>query len=104
MEIAAKYPAAREAQTSRVAEVQDRVAEAFARRCSNNSKDDLTAHLLAGLTLFMLSVTFRSWFANGQQNISITAEQVFAKLGDLVRGTTPNRAKGERKPTVKATR
>jgi hypothetical protein len=32
MAIAAKYPAAREAQQSRIAKVQNRVAEAFARR------------------------------------------------------------------------
>jgi hypothetical protein len=43
MAVAAKYPAAREAQLSRVAEVHDRIADAFARR----SKDELTAHVLA---------------------------------------------------------
>src|SRR3954449_11653835 len=57
MAIAAKYPAAREAQLSRVAEVQDRIAEVFAQR----SKDDLTAHVLASLTLSALSLTYRVW-------------------------------------------
>jgi AcrR family transcriptional regulator len=86
MEIAAKYPAAREAQIARVAEVQDRVAEAFAQRCGKNSKDDVTAHVLACLTLSILGVTFRYWFEKHQQDISVTAEQVFATVRDLVCG------------------
>jgi hypothetical protein len=47
MEIAAKYPAAREAQLSRFAGLQDQLAQAFGRRC----KDTITAYLLAGLGL-----------------------------------------------------
>jgi AcrR family transcriptional regulator len=84
MEIAAKYPAAREAQLSRLAELQDRVADAFARRCRQASEHDLTPGVLAGLTLSVLSVTFRSWFERGQQDISITASQVFATLDRLI--------------------
>lgn len=80
MQIAAKYPTAREAQLSRMAELQDRVAGAFARRYRQGSQDDLAPSVLAGLTLSMLGVTFRRWFEQGQQDISITAEQVFATL------------------------
>jgi AcrR family transcriptional regulator len=83
MQIAAKYPAAREAQISRVAEVQDQVAEAFAERCRTSRKGDLTAHVLAGLTLSLLSVTFRFWFQNGQKDIAATVDQVFATVVDL---------------------
>lgn len=84
MQIAAKYPTAREAQLSRMAELQDSVAGAFAQRCRQASEDDLIPSVLAGLTLSVLSVTFRSWFEQGQQDISITAEQVFATLGRVV--------------------
>jgi AcrR family transcriptional regulator len=84
MEIAAKYPAAREAQIARVAEVQDQIAAVFARRCKKDSRDDLTPHVLAGLTLSLLGVTFRSWFDHSQQDISVTVEQVFATLDCLV--------------------
>lgn len=83
MEIAAKYPSARDAQAARIAEVQDQVAEAFAPRCSKAANPDLVAHVLAGLTLSVLGVTFRSWFDNGQQDISATAEQVFATVRHL---------------------
>jgi AcrR family transcriptional regulator len=84
MEIVAKYPAAREAQIARAAEVQDRVAEAFARRCSKDSKGAVTANLLAGLTLSILRVTFHAWFDRGLQDISIPAEEAFETLRYLV--------------------
>jgi hypothetical protein len=82
MEIAAKYPAAREAQLSRVAEVQDRIAEAFARRC----KEELTAHVLAGLTLSMLSVAYRVWFNQGKKDIASATQHVFAELSKIAGG------------------
>src|SRR3954452_4444088 len=80
MAIAAKYPAAREAQLSRVAEVQDRIAEVFAQR----SKDDLTAHVLASLTLSALSLTYRVWFSQGRKEIASAAQKVFAELSKSV--------------------
>ena len=58
MEIAAKYPAAREAQLSRFAGLQDQLAQAFGRRC----KDTITAYLLAGLVFAVLSATHQYWF------------------------------------------
>ena len=51
MEVAGKYPAARAAQLSRMGEVHDRVAEAFARRHGKHSENDLTSGILASLTL-----------------------------------------------------
>jgi AcrR family transcriptional regulator len=80
MAIAAKYPAAREAQLSRVAEVQDRVAEAFAQR----SKGDLSAHALAALTLSGLSLTYRVWFSQGKKEIAAAAQKVFAELSKVI--------------------
>ena len=80
MAIAAKYPAAREAQQSRVAELQDRVAEAFARRC----KDRFTSHVLAALTLSALSLTYRAWFAKGKKDIGAAAQRVFDELSEAV--------------------
>lgn len=81
MEIAAMYPAAREAQLSRAALVQDRVARAFLRRCG----DGVTAYLLAGLTLAVLSAAHQHWFEKQEEEISPTVERVFAALSDVVR-------------------
>lgn len=80
MAIAAKHPAAREAQLSRVAEVQDRVADAFAHRC----KDELTAHVLAALTLSALSLTYRVWFSKGKKDLASAAQQVFSELAKAI--------------------
>jgi AcrR family transcriptional regulator len=84
MQIAAKYPAAKEAQQSQTAELQERVEAAFAQRCAGHSEEDLTPGVIAGLTLSVLSVIFRVWFEQGQQDISATADQVLATLGRLV--------------------
>ncbi len=78
MAIAAKYPAAREAQLSRVAEVQDRLADAFAKRCKN----ELSAHALAALTLSALSLTYRVWFSQGKKDITSAAQRVFEELSN----------------------
>lgn len=82
--IAAKYPAAREAQLSRMAELEDRVAEAYAQRAGRRSGNDPAPRVLAGLTLSVLSVTFRSWFEQGGQDISATADGVLATLRRLI--------------------
>jgi AcrR family transcriptional regulator len=97
MRIAAKYPAAREAQLSGLAEVQDQVADAFARRCELSGQDDPTPHLLAGLTLSILSTTFRSWFYNGGQDISTTVDNVLATLACLACNGETSTAKPTKK-------
>ncbi len=81
MAIAAKYPAAREAQLSRVAEVQDHIAAAFARRC----EEELTAHGLAALTLAALSLTYRVWFSQGKKDIESAAKRVFTEFENATR-------------------
>jgi AcrR family transcriptional regulator len=80
MAVAAKYPEAREAQLSRVAEVQDRLADAFAHRID----DEFTAHVLAGLTLSALSLTYRVWFSKGKKDIDSAAQQVFRELSRAI--------------------
>lgn len=80
MEIAARYPAAREAQLSRGAELQDLLAEAFARRC----RDELTAQALASLTLAAISLAHRAWFVSGKRDIVTTVEHVLARFSSIL--------------------
>jgi len=82
MEVAARYPAAREAQVSRIAELQDRVAAAFARRC----RDEVTAHALAGLALSALSLSYRVWFSQGKRDIGSAVQHVFQEYSNAVCG------------------
>ena len=81
MEVAAKYLSAREVQLARMAEVQDRVAKAFARR----SQDEVSAHLLAGLTLNALSVAYRVWFRDGKQDIEGATRKGLHNISALAR-------------------
>lgn len=95
MAIAAKYPAARDAQLARLAEVQDQVAEAFAARRNKSAKSYATPHLLAGLALSTLSATFRLWFQTEGEDVSVTAEKVLAQLSRLLcDGGKPQRKRG----------
>ena len=80
MAVAAKCPEAREAQLSRVAEVQDRLADAFVHRVA----DEFIAHVLAGLTLSALSLTYRVWFSKGKKDIDSAAQQVFRDLSLVI--------------------
>lgn len=84
MRIAAKYPAAREAQLTRLAELQAQLADVFAERLAGSSPGDPRPHLLAGLTLTALSATFRMWFHNDRQEIAVIADKVLEQLSDLV--------------------
>ena len=84
MAIVTKYPAARAAELSRFAEVQELVATAYARRCGKSRKDRLTASLLAGLTLQVAGVTVRWWFEHGEPDITATVDQAFATLGHIL--------------------
>jgi len=65
-----------------VAEVQDRLAEAFARRC----KDEFTAHVHAGLTLSALSLAHRVWFSDGNSDIVSAVQQVLAEFSVVICG------------------
>lgn len=82
--VAVNSPAARRAQLSQSAGAEDRVAQAFAVRCRNRPKDELTPRLLAGLTFAVLDLAFRHWFWHPHQDISATIEQIFATLCRLV--------------------
>jgi hypothetical protein len=100
MRIAAKYPAAREAQLSRLSEVQEEVADAFARLCEKSGNDDPRPHLLAALTLSTLSTAFRLWFHSGDQDISETVDDVLAALGHLVCDGERTSTAGSSKPAT----
>jgi AcrR family transcriptional regulator len=82
MQIAEKYPAAREAHHSRTAELQERVEKAFKLR--GKDAKDMPPGMVAGLMLSVLSVIFQEWFQHGRQDISVTAERVLATLAHLV--------------------
>jgi hypothetical protein len=85
MSIAAKYPEARAAQLSRMAEVEDRVALAFSERFGDGPFADLKPRLLAALTTTVIDVTLRQWFELNHEDVSATADQVLSALEEVIR-------------------
>ncbi len=83
MQIGATYPAARQAQIARFAQVQDEIALAFAERFKGRAKDRTTARVFAALTHSLLGVIFQNWFESGHNNIETNIEQVLATLSEV---------------------
>jgi hypothetical protein len=82
--ISQRSASARQAHHSRMRDVEDTVAAAFAERFKGASKDDLKPRLLAGLTLSAMNLAVISWFRGEHQDPSTAARQVFALLSRLV--------------------
>jgi AcrR family transcriptional regulator len=80
IEISQRSASARQAHHSRMMEVEDTVAAAFAGRLRSASKDDLKPRVLASLTLSIMNVAIISWFRNDYQDLSTAARQVFSNL------------------------
>jgi AcrR family transcriptional regulator len=97
MRIAAKYPAAREAQLTKLAEVQEQLAEVFAERLASSGPGDPRPHLMAGLTLTTLSATFRMWFHGDGGDVSVAAGKVLEQLGQLLCDAQNARTNPERR-------
>jgi AcrR family transcriptional regulator len=88
IEISQRSASARQAHHSRVMDVEDAVAAAFAGRLRSASKDDLKPRLLASLTLSIMNTAILSWFRGEYQDLSTAARQVFAHLTRMTRDQT----------------
>jgi AcrR family transcriptional regulator len=83
MKIAGSSVAAREAQLSRRAEVEDAVTRSFAVRCRTAPGDEVTPRLLTGVTLSILDVSFREWAKSGERDIAVIVDEVLDTLTAL---------------------
>ena len=107
MAVVARYPEAREAQLSRMAEVEDKVARALADRLEDVRHNEPAPRLLAGLLLTIIDVTLRQWFEFNRPDIVSTAEEVLSKLRGLVGHADQSRRASEatsrisRKPSAR---
>lgn len=107
MGIAAKHAAAREAQRSQIAALQDRVTAAFVQRYGRTPACGLVPEVLASTLLSVLSVSFHLWFVQGPGDIAVTVERVLATLGALAgEGDAPaakratGKGRGRSRPSV----
>jgi AcrR family transcriptional regulator len=83
IDISERSASARQAHLSRLLEVEEKVARAFAGRLKSAAKDDLKPRLLAGLTITAVNVAIVSWYRGEYQDIATAAKQVFANLARI---------------------
>ena len=96
-EILSNSAAAAAAEMSRLAEVQALVAKAFARRFPEGGDDELTAGIMAGMTLQLTGVTIRWCFGQGQSDVSAALDRLLPVLGNIFCGTPEGDGKHGRK-------
>jgi AcrR family transcriptional regulator len=87
IDISLRSPAAMQAHGSRMVEVEDSVAGAFAERLKG-SKDDLETRLLAAMTVSAMNVAIMAWHRGNCADLSAAVEQVFSNLVRIVGGQT----------------
>lgn len=88
MQIAARFPAAREALQSSMATVQGEIEDAFRRRF----RDPFTVQVLSSLTLSALSLATHHWFASGQKDIEVSTRKVFSAMAEFVKDPSSNKS------------
>lgn len=84
IEISQRSASARQAHLSRMMDVEDSVAAAFAARVRSASGDHLKPRLLASLTLSIINVAIIAWFRGEYQDLSTAAKQAFSQLTRIV--------------------
>ncbi len=84
IDISLQSASARQAHGSRMMEVEESVAIAFAERIKGLSKDDLEARLLAAMTVSAMNVAIMAWYRGDYQELSAAVEQVFSRFTRIV--------------------
>ena len=82
--ITARNLSARRAHKSRIVDVEIRLAEAFAARTRNETKDDTRPRLLATLTLMVGDLALTGWFKGEFDDFSEASDHVFALLSRVL--------------------
>jgi AcrR family transcriptional regulator len=83
VEIAVRHPAARRSHLSRLTDVEDHLAAAFAERFKDSSSGALRPRLLAGLTLVVMNATISSWFTGEQKELAASGKRALATVAQL---------------------
>jgi hypothetical protein len=84
IQIATKYPAAKQVQASRTPEVQTEVAQAYARRMKHSRKGDATPEILAALTTAAFEIALLRWHEARHRDIEKTVDEVMDTMRHLL--------------------
>ena len=83
IDISLRSTSAMQAHASRLIEVEESLAAAFAERTKGSSKDDLDPRLLAAITVAAMNVAIMSWHRGDHQNLTAAVERVFSRLSRI---------------------
>jgi AcrR family transcriptional regulator len=83
IEISERSASARQAHASRMIEVEDSMAAAFAARLKSSSKNEMKPRLLAGVTLSVMNVSFVAWYTGESPDLSTAAKRALATLNRI---------------------
>lgn len=100
--IAERSPSAAQAHLSRMAEIEEKIAAAFAARMKGVKKGSTKPKLLAGLTTLIMSVAMIAWFHGEYADLTTAVNDVFENLSIyMAGGKIPPRRAAARKPARK---
>ena len=89
IEIASRSTAARQAHLSRMMDVEDGLADAFAGRSKKANRDDMEPRLLAGVTVAIMNAAQAAWFMREHKDLGTCAERALLSLSsNLSRSAT----------------
>lgn len=78
VEIATRSHGARQAYSSRLADVDEMLSQAYATRFQISSVNNSTARLMAGFTSLLMNASILSWFSKEHDDLSASVKQVVA--------------------------
>lgn len=97
--IAERSKSATQAHMSRLVEVEERIAAAFAARIKGAKPTDALPRLLAGLTTLIMGVALMAWFRGEFEDVHQAAEAVYKNLTQFFSVPLP-----AHRPAAKSTR
>lgn len=83
IEISVRSVSARQAHLSRLMEVEDKVAAAFAARMKIKSRYNVRPILLAGMSQLLINAATASWFMGEHKDITAAAKHGFLSLTEI---------------------
>jgi AcrR family transcriptional regulator len=81
--ISERSAAAKQAQMSRICEIETQIAQAFAERIPNAQGTDALPRLLAGLTTLIMGVSLKAWYRGEFDDMQRAADAAFCDLSRL---------------------
>lgn len=83
IEISLRSASARQAHLSRLMEVEDKVAAAFAARLKSTSRYSIKPTLLAGISQLLVNAAIAPWFTEEQKDMLVAAKHGFHSLTEI---------------------